>query len=889
MRLGRVGDIAALRLRSLFQTGTVNRELDRELQFHLEQLARENIENGMTPRAARQAALRSFGGVAQIEEQCKEMRRTRYIEDFVQDLRYSLRSLRRTPGFTAVMIATLALSIGANSAIFSLIEGVLVRALPYRQPEKLTRIFYSNPNWPKFPMNPFDFRDFRERSHSFESIAAYTRNDFELSGSGEPVQLTGFRVTAGFFHTLGLVPALGREFTTQDELPGGAPVAILSDRAWRERFAAAPDIVGRKIVLQRVAYTVAGVMPPGVEHPGNSYNPVAYGETVDVWTPFTFDGEPNQRGSHYVEGIARLKGGVTPAQAQSELNTVMAGLAKEHSGDVGWRIFLVPLDREIVGSNRRVLLVLLGAVGLVLLIACANAANLLLARATARQREIAMRMALGASKMRLIRQMLAESLLLSILGGALGALLAIAGVRALVHELPAGFPRASEIHVNGAVFAFTLIISVATGLLFGLAPALHASRSTPQHGLADAGRGATSGTHSASLRNILVVSEVGLASVLLIGSGLMLHSLLNLLRCEPGFRPEHVLTASISLPRKGYSQEGSAVLFYENLIRELNTLPGVDAAGGGTDLPWTGYDDNTGGFLVEGRQPPPHAEFHARYHVATPGYFRAVGIPLIRGRDIDGRDIKGSSKVLVINQAMARECWPNEDPVGRRLAFDDHPKEKDWFTVAGVVGDVKDKPENAQAEPAFWWPQSQTGFLSLKLAVRARTDTAILAQQLGRIVHRMDPALAVAEVRSMDAVAEDAFSTPRFALFLVLLFAALALAMASIGIYGVISYSVNLRRQEFAVRVAMGARPWHVMRLVMGQGVRLAAIGAAIGLGCGLALGRALASILYEVSGADLPTLAGSAGVALAMAALACYLPARRVLARDPMRSLQAE
>ena len=890
MGLARLTNVAALRLRTVLHRSSVDGELDKELRFHLEELVEENIAAGMSEREARHAAQRSFGGLTQIQETCRDQRRTRLLEDLQQDLHFTLRSLRRAPGFTAIIVLTLALSIGANSAIFSLFEGVLLRTLPYPDSGRLTRVFFNNSSWPKFPLNPSDFHDFRERNRSFESFAAYTRSDVQLSGQGEPVKLTGFMVTAGFFHTLGLHPALGREFTAQNEIPNSERVVILSNRIWRDRFGATPDIVGRKITLQSQPFTVIAVMPAGVEHPGNSYNPVAYGETVDAWLPFWFEDDPNDRGSHYLEGIGRLKPDVTLEQAHADLTTVLSALAAIHPGDRDWRIVMVPLQREIVGGTRRMLIVLLGAVGLVLLIACANAANLLLARATARQHEIALRMALGAGRGRLVRQLLAESLLVSCIGGALGAALSVVGVRVLVAALPAGFPRASEIHVDAAVLLFTLLISVTTGLLFGIIPALHAARCEPRQGLSESGRSSTGGVSSARMRNALVVAEVSLSFVLLVGAGLMLRSLLNLLNSEPGFRPQHVLTAAISLPGVNYHETDSVNRFYERLVSDVGAIPGVQAAGVGSDLPWTGYDDNNGGLTLEGETPPPNQDFHARYHTASGDYFRAVGTPLVSGRFFDARDTKDSRPVLIINQAMAN-YWHQGKALGRKLSFNDHPKEKDWLTIVGIVADVKDKPESASAEPAFWWPMPQTfgRFRSTYVVLRSSSDTGRLTQQLQSIVHRMDPALALAEVRSMDAITDASYSTPRFSFFLVSLFALLAWTLASIGIYGVISYSVSLRLHEYAVRIALGASVWQVMRLVMGQGVRLALVGACIGLVCGVALARVLASILYQVTGADPLTLAAASFVALASAALACYVPARRVVANDPMRALQAE
>ena len=814
-----------------------------------------------------------------------------YLENLNQDFRYAIRTLGKSPGFAVVIIVTLALSIGANSAIFSVIDGVLLRPLPFPEADRIVRVFLTNPTYPKFPLNPFDLRDFRARNRSFESLAAFTRQDLQLSGAGEPERLAGFRITAGYFRVLGLRPARGREFTANDELPGNGRVVILSNRIWRTRFAADPNIVGRKVTLDSQPFTVTGVMPPGAEHPGNEYHTVADGETVDVWSPFTFEGNPGNRGSHYMDGIGRLQKGVRAQQAQAEMNTLLAQMAREHpDGDSGWHVLVVPLYQELVGPSQRLLLVLLGAVALVLLIACANAANLLLARATARQREIAVRAALGASRSRLARQMLAESLLISLLGGGFGVAVAVGGVRALVALLPANFPRAHAIQVNMGVFWFTLLIALATGVLFGLAPALQAMGTDLQQGLRESGRGSTGSRRHRWLRNLLVVGELSLASLLLIGAGLLLRSFANLVRTDPGFRPERVLTASLSLPNSHYKTAG-AISFFDRLITNLESVPGVRAAGAASDLPWTGYDENVGGFQIEGKKAPPNEEFHARYHVATPDYFRALGIPLLRGRFFTAHDNTSAPLKLIINESMARRYWPGGDPVGSRITFDDAPKEKDWMTIVGVVGDVKDRPNSAAAEPAFWWSVLQEPFFipDMSIVVRANSDPALVADRVRVAVHELDPALAVAEIRLMNEVADASFSTPRFTLFLVALFAGLALTLAAIGMYGVISYSVSQRTHEFGLRMALGARPWDVLRQVLGQGMRLAVLGAGLGVVSALALGRILKSLLYEVSSADPLTFAAVAFVAVAIAALACYAPARRATSADPMSALRSE
>uniref|UniRef100_Q01PE9 Permease n=1 Tax=Solibacter usitatus (strain Ellin6076) TaxID=234267 RepID=Q01PE9_SOLUE len=891
MRIRRWLDIARLRLRSLFGKRRVEQELDRELRFHVDQQIQESIAGGMSAEEARLAAMRRFGGVVQIQEECRDMRRINQLETVGNDLRYAARMLARSPGFTVVIIMTLALSIGANSAIFSVIEGVLLRPLPYAQPDSIARIFLNSDTYPKFPLNPFDFRDFRARNRAFESIAGITRGDMQLSGAGEPVMLHAFRVTAGYFRVLGFAPARGREFTTDDELPGHFQQVILSDRIWRAQFASDPNIVGRLITLDARSFTVVGVMPPGAQHPGNDYHAVADGDSVDLWYPFTFEGNPNNRGSHYLEGIGRLKAGVSPEQGNADLSAVLSQLATEHPGDKGWRVLVIPLYRELVGRTQHMLLVLLSAVGLLLLIACVNAANLLLARSNARQREIAVRAAVGAARSRIVRQLLTESVLIALAGAALGTALAVGGVRALVSLLPPGFPRASAIHLDATVFAFTLAIAMLTGLLFGIVPALAASRTDLQTCLREGGRGATGGRRQHRLRDLLVVGETGLACVLLIAAGLMLHSFVNLLRADPGFRPQQVLTASIALPAEQYKTMPETERFCAQLIANLEAVRTVRSAGVGTDLPWTGYDENAGGFTVEGRPAAYNDKTTARYHAASRDYFRALGVPLLRGRFFAETDDLKAPNVLLINETMAKRYWPGEDAVGKRIAFDDHPKEKDWMRIVGVVGDVRDQATSEAAHPAFWWPLKQMPFpmRAMSIVIHTEGDPALLAGQLRRSVQQLNAGLAVAELRVMQQIADESVSTQRFAMFLVGLFAGLALVLATIGMYGVISYSVNQRMHEFGMRMALGARPWDVMRLILGQGMKLSIAGSAIGLVCAAAFARLLGSLLYGVRGMDPVTFAGVTLVALATATLACYLPARRATAADPMRTLRSE
>ena len=881
-----------LRLRSLFRSAEVEKELNEEFEDHLRLKTEQYMASGMTAEEARRGALRDMEGLAQRKEKCRDMRRMNLIENLKQDLRYTLRTLAQSPGFAVVMVITLALAIGANSAIFSAIRGVMLRELPYAHQERLVRFFLSSASYPKFPVNAFDFLDFRARTRLFESMAIMTRSDVQLSEAGEPQRLTGFRVSAGYFQLLGIHPERGRDFDRSDELPGHERVAIISDRLWRTRFHADPNILGAKIRLEARAFTVVGVMTPAMQHPGNEYRPVPYGDSVDVWWPFTFEGK-DERGSHYIEAIGRLKPGISPAAGNAELTSIMAQLAREHpDGDSGWQVLVVPIYEEIVGSKERMLLVLVGAVGLVLLIACANAANLLLARATSRRREIAVRLALGASRGRLIRQMLTESLVLAVLGGVGAALIAILGVRTLVAMLPADFPRAGEIHVDLAVFAFTLLVALATGIIFGFVPAFESSRADVHQNLREGGRSASGSARQLRVRNWLVVSEVGLACVLLIGAGLLLRSFVKLAATDPGFRAERVLTASVALPEETYKGGPAILRFYNELLARLESLPGVHAAGVGSDLPWTGYDDNLGGFQIEGKRPPPHQNFHARFHMASPDYFRALGIPLLKGRFFNDDDNMKTAAVLIINRAMAERYWPGENVVGKRINFfEDHPKEKDWTTIVGVVGDVKDTPQKAAAEPAFWWPIPQTpfGFANFMITVRANTDPAGLVSAVRSSVARIDPTLAVADVRLMQQISQANMTTPRVILTLVGLFAALAIILAAIGTYGVISYSVNQRMHEFGMRTALGASPWNVLSLVLSQGLKLAAGGVLIGVISALALARVLRTLLYEVSATDPLTFGVVAISALAIATLACYLPARRATAADPIVALRTE
>ena len=884
-------DDLRFRARSLVHRKQMEDELDQELRFHMDKQVEKFRRSGMPEDEAKRQARLAFGAQEKVKEDCREARGTSFLELTVDDAKYAVRQLWANPTFALVMILTLALSIGANSAIFSVINGVMLKRLPYAQPERLVRVFLSSKEYPKFPLNPWDFLDFRARNRSFESMAAFTRGDVQLSGEGEPIRLNGFGVTSGYFRVLGIQPQIGREFDFQAEVPGNGLQAVISDRLWRTRFGAEPGVIGRKVTLNMQPFTIIGVMPRGTEHPGNMYHSVAYGESVDVWWPFSFAGDSNQRGSHFIEGIARLKPGVSTDQASADLNAVMRQIEREHSqGATGWSVLVIPLYSEVVGATRQLLLVLLGAVGIVLLIACVNAANLLLARASARQREIAVRLAMGAPRLRIVRQLLTESLITSLVGGALGLALAFAGVRALVALLPADFPRANDIHVSGPVLVFTLVVSALTGILFGLAPAMQASHTDPKQGLQHNTRTTTASRNQSRLRSALVMAEVGLACVLLIGAGLMLRTFLNLLHLDPGFQEDHVLTANISLPHNRYSTPELTAQFYSRLAAKMNALPGVVSAGAGSDLPWTGYDENAGGFNIEGKSPDIGQQSHARYHMATPGYFSAMGIPLLEGRFFTEGDKQHTPQVIIINHAMAEKYWHGEDAIGKRISFNDNPKkDEDWMRVVGVVGDIKDQPNSTAAEPAFWWSEYQATESDMSIAVRTQSDPRQVADGLRNVIHSLDPELAVADVKLMDQVADASISTPRFTFALVGLFAGLAILLAGIGAYGVIAYTVAQRTSEFGLRVALGAQRGDLLRMVLAQSTRLAIPGIVIGVVLAMSLGRVLQTLLYGVKPADPTILICVTLLVLMVSLLASFAPARRAALADPMSTLRAE
>jgi predicted permease len=809
------------------------------------------------------------------------------MQSFFQDLRYGLRILTKQPGFSLLAVLTIGLGIGANTAIFSVVNGVLLKPLPYQAPEQLVRLFERSEQQPKFPMSPGNFQDYRDRNTSLAGLALYTRRDLELSDQAHPERWVSMQITAGYFDLLGIKPMLGREFTRQDELPDNTQIVILSHGLWRRRFNSDPKIVGQSLTLLGRPFTVVGVLPPGVQHVGGDYRSTSHGENVDAWWPVELKPQ-SVRFAHYLNAIGRLKPGVTAEQAGADLNTLAGQLAVQFpNSNQGWSIAVRPLHEEIVGRSRTMLWVLLGVVVFVLLIACVNIANLLLARATAREREIALRAALGAKPGRIIRQMLTESMLLALVGGVLGVLLAQWAIETLRVLGPEQLPRLQAVSINGRLLLFTFGLTLITGLLFGLAPALQA-RGIQLNELIKEGGKSGGGARQRRLRDALVVAEVALALVLLVGAGLLMRSFLKLQHANPGFNPDRVLTAALSLPRARYNDADKAIAFHDRLLEKISALPGVQSTGFTSDLPWTGYDENAG-FTVEGKTFPPNDGPTGRYHFASADYFRTIGTPLIAGRFFNSTDRKDGPRVILINQSFADRYWPGESAVGKRITFSSRPAEKDWRTVVGVVGDVKDSPISTNAAPAFYMPMSQGFDPQMILTIRSNADPLALVETVRNEIRAIDPQLPLADVRMLDSIASTAVGGQRFTLWLVGLFALTAVVLASIGVYSVLSFLVAQRTHEIGVRMALGAGLRSVLFLTLRQGMKPVLLGVALGVAACFGLTRLMKGLLFEISATDPLTFTVIAISLIAVALVACYLPARRATNVDPMVALRYE
>jgi len=811
------------------------------------------------------------------------------MDRLLQDIRYAGRMLAKRPAFSAVAILTLALGIGANAAIFSVVNAVLLRPLPFEEPDRLVAVWTPVPkrSFRRGPSSYPDFADYRDQSASFASLSALRPRGYTLAAEGAPERVEGARVSWSLFATLGVAPQLGRSFSAEEDRLGGPRVAILSHGLWQRRFGADPGIVGRAVSFDGEPHTVVGVLPDGFRLDFQVAD-------AEIYTPIALDGKDSieERGMHYLGIVGRLKGGVLAAQAQAELAALAERLAQAYpDSNTGRTVAVVPLHEEIVGDARRGLLVLLGAVALVLLVSSANVANLLLARATEREREVAVRSALGAGRRRLGRQFLTESLLLALAGGVLGLCIASWGVGALAAQAPADLPRAADIQLDLRVLGFTFAVSILTGLLFGMVPAWRSARTPLTLALNEGGRG-SGGPRRQRARSVLIVAEVAISLVLLVGAGLLLRSLDRILRVDPGFDPEGVLTASIRLPESKYATAQSYAALYERLVARVAALPGVQAAGIATPLPVNNDVWGTSFVRLDRPEPAPGERISAHYKSVTPGYFAALRIPLRAGRLLDDRDRRGAARAILVSQALARRAFPDEDPLGKQVRFGVSVDETDdgaAWEIVGVVADTAVNRLEDEPQPAFYvsaWHQPIEG---TSLVVRSASDPLSLAEALRREVQALDPELPVHRIRTMSELVSASVAQRRFQALLLAAFAGVGLALAAIGLYGVMAFSVSQRTREIGIRMALGAQGRGVLRLVIGQGLALVIVGVALGLAVALAFSRVLAGLLFRVSATDPAIFAIVPALLLLTALVASYPPARRATRVDPLTALRCE
>jgi putative ABC transport system permease protein len=878
-------------LRALLRKSQAERELDEELRYHIEQQTEQNIRMGMDPDEAGFAARKAFGGVQQAKERSRDAHGSRWIEEIWLDLRYGARMLAKNPGFTIVAVLTLALGIGANTTIFSVVNALLLRPYPYKDQDRLVWLWETKlPEIPRSSPSPANFLDWQKQNTVFEQLEAINVKDYNLIGDGNPERIRGMVITHGFLSMLGVRPQIGRDFFPDEDRPGHGNVAIFSHELWQRRFGGDPNILNRKIMLDDRQFTVIGVMPPS-----SGLNL----RRTEVWTPIAFTAEQTEnRRVGILNVIGRLKPGVTMERARSEMSAIADRLAKQYpDSNADWNVIVSSILEDAVSETgiKPPLLLLLGAVAFVLLIACANVANLLLARAAARQKEIALRTALGASRWRIIRQLLVESLLLSLAGGITGLMLANGGLKILMAQSDIEWPRIMNVSLDLHILAFTVAITLLTGLSFGIVPALQASKPNLNEMLKDAGRGSTGGRRQHAVRNALVVLEVAISLVLLVGAGLLMKSFISLQKVDPGFDPKNALTVAISLPERKYPEKNRQAAFYKQLRERVSALPGVQATAVASGVPFSDYHWGNlyRGFRIEGRTSNSSGNEGAAayYYSVSPNYFKAMGIPLLKGRLFTEFDTESAPRVAIINSTMATRFFPGEDPIGKRIQLTDRVNNGShvYREIIGIAADVKSYALDQQAHPQTYEPYTQEPFPSMTLVVRAAGDPIGLGESIRREVFQLDKEQPVFGIQTLERLISTSTSQQRFSMMLLGVFAAAAIALASIGLYGVMSYAVAQRKHEVGIRMALGAQPRDVLGLILFQGLRLTLGGIAIGLIAAWAATRLLINLLYGVSATDPLTFIGVSLLLIGVSLLACYLPARRATKVDPLRSLQHE
>ena len=883
----RIIRIVERRIHSLLHPSAADAELRREIEIHIRQLTTEAMAAGMSEAEARAEALREFGAIGRIEENCRDTRGVSWIRDLEQDLRHGLRMLRKSPGFTAIAVVTLALGIGANTAVFSIVDAVLLRSFPYPDPDRLVFLFDAPLKQPDAlsGISYGDFTDLREHSRSFVEMAGNAFHDLTLTGLGEPSIVNTADVTPELFRLLNAQPLAGRTLLPEDGKPGAAAVALLSENLWRSRFGADPRVIGQSIDLDMRSFTVVGILPASFRYPDGA-------PPQDVWISVMqdplFGPLTSRRGVRLLGVIGRLRPDVSLANAQAEMRTLGARLAKDYPAeDAEFTIRLRPYREVVVRNVKSALLILLTAVGLLLLMACANIANLLLSQATSRGREIALRLALGASRARIVRQLLTESALLGLLGGAAGVLLAVCAVAALQPFLPPGVVRIASIRVGGSVLAFALFVSIAAALAFGLAPALLTTPSNLQPNIKD-GVERTGRRGGRRARNLLAIAEISLATVLLVAGGLLIRSFALVTSVDPGFDPNNLTRAEVSLPQFEYSKPRQWAAFADAFLARLHAQPGFEDSALAAPLPMDRQGQASFPFTIVANAPlPPGRTTTADYATVSPDYFRVMRIPLLRGRFFSAQDAPPGPNVAIVGESLARRYFPNQDPIGRQMRFGFPPDGNVPREIVGVVADVRDVALSLKPGPMMYVPFAQAPLYGGEAVVRSSLNASTVAAVIRRVVQSIDKNLPVTDIESFSDALGQSVSQERFRTFLLGSFSAIALALAAVGIFGVVSYSASERTHEIGVRMALGAARRDVSRMILRQGAKLAVLGLSVGVVVALLLARWISSLLYGVSVRDPLTFGAVAMVLLGVAVAACYIPARRAMRVDPAVSLR--